>query len=377
MLILATGLIFSFSSASAEEGNTSWKDTLKSAGKVYSSDSNPVIQEVKLFGRAHAQWNYSDGDSAGEDFSGSGEELRRLRAGASIKFLNGFKALGRLNLEEGGFGDTQLGYESFDELYLEYGKKALFGFDRASIGYGRYKLLFGGEEHQSSKKIKTVERSGLNNHFGSARPTGLVLNAEKNNIKYIAGVYSTEADDKAWANWNGGMAFQGSVEFDAFKGSVIADFVYADDSDNDRSVFDYDWASSVTYNRAFGDLNVMTNLTYAETGKENIYGFVIVPSMFLIENKLEAAFRYQWGHSTVDGQVPKSSSSRGIRRVASNDGVGTGSGDNNHTLYAGLNYYIAGDHAKIMTGIEYEKIDGNLGRDLDGVTFWTAFRIYF
>ncbi|MCB1842368.1 MAG: hypothetical protein KDI09_05345, partial [Halioglobus sp.] len=133
-----------------------WKDTLKNMGKVYSSDDG-FVQEVKLFGRVHGQYNYSDGELAGEKFNGDRDELRRLRAGMSVKFLDGFTALARWNVDEQGFKGTAAVYDSWDELYIDYGKSDVLGFDRASIGYGRYKLLFGGEEHQSSKRIKTIE----------------------------------------------------------------------------------------------------------------------------------------------------------------------------------------------------------------------------
>lgn len=375
---LTAGILLSSSVVQADDGAAGgWANTLKNMGKVYSNDDNGVIQNVKLFGRVHTQWNYSDGDSAGESFDGDGEELRRLRAGASVSFLNGFKALARVNLEEGGFGDTDLGYDGFDELYLDYGKKGWLGFDSASIGYGRYKLLFGGEEHQSSKRIKTIERSAINNRFGSRRPTGVVMNAEKDGVEYILGVWSTEPEDKTWAGWDGGAALQASATFPALDGELILDFVYADDADADETVFDYDWASSVTYNRSFGRVNLMANATLSEAGDVDPLGIVLLPTYYIIPKKLEAAFRYQWAHSSADSGVPRSSSSRGIRRVAREEGLPTGSGDNYHAVYAGLNYYLAGDNLKVMTGLEYETIDGDSETELDGVSFWLAARAYF
>lgn len=373
---LSAGLLFSTSSAVAAEGENSWADTLKSMGKVYSDKNDPNVQEVKFFGRLHQQWNYSDGESAGSDFSGNGDELRRLRAGVSVKFLDGYKFLARANFEKGGFRNTSLGYSSFDELYLDYSKDGLFGFDKASIGYGRYKVAFGGEERISSKKIKTVERSNINNRFGSLRPTGFVLNGEKNDVNYTIGIYSTESDSETLAGWDDGIAFQFGAEFAAAEGTVATDFIYSDDSANDQSVFDFDWATSITYTRTFGDVEVLTNLTYGNEGSEDVYGFVVIPS-FYINEKLEATFRYQYGHSTDMTGVAKSSSSRGLRRVARNDGVGTGSGDVNHTLYAGLSYYIEEHYVKVMTGVEYESIDGAPGLGVEGFTFWAAFRSYF
>lgn len=374
--VFATALMFATSLAQAS--SPEWANTLKNMGKVYSNDDpDAVVQSVKLFGRAHGQWNYSDGDSDGESFNGSGEELRRLRGGAEVKFLNGFKALGRMNLEEGGFGYTELGFDSWDELYLEYGQKNWLGFESASVGYGRYKLLFGGEEHQSSKRIKTIERSAINNRFGSRRPTGVKMKAEKDGVEYILGIWSREPEEKGWADWNEGVAVQGSATFDALEGEWILDFIYADDADGDETVFDYDWATSVTYNRDFDWGSLLTNVTLSQAGDVDPLGLVVLPTYDLIEGKLEAAFRYQWARSGADTGVPRSSSSRGIRRVARKEGVGTGNGDNYHAVYAGLNYYIAGDNVKLMTGLEYETIRGESDSELDGTTFWLAARIYF
>lgn len=350
---------------------------LQGMGKVYTNQQNEVIQSIKFFGRAHGQWNYSDGDSAGSNFNGSGEELRRLRMGASISFLHGFTAFGRVNLEAGGFGNTSLDYESWDELYLQYRKKYWLGFDSAGLSYGRHKLLFGAEEHQSSNSIKTIERSAINNRFGSRRPTGLVFKANHSDSKYIIGIWSREPEPKHWAGWNEGIAVQFSTEFTALEGAWIQDFIYAGGEDNTSGPFDYHWASSTTYTRDFGRYNLMLNLTFSEAGDVDPLGIVLLPSFFVLPDKLEAAFRYQWANSSDNVGVPRSSSSRGIRRIASDDRLASGAGDDYHALYAGLNYYIAGPNLKIMTGVEYETIRGDSARQLDGYSLWLAARVYF
>ena len=375
VLFVCTSLTTSL--ATADEGNSTWIDSLKEFGKLHTGDEDSAVQEVKLFGRAHYQWNYSDGSSAGESFDGNGDELRRLRAGASVEFLNGISALARLNLEKGGHRNTSLGYSSFDELFIDYSLGSALGFDSASIGYGRFKVAVGGEEHESSKRIKTIERSNINNRFGSIRPTGFLFQGEKDGTTYSAGVFSTERDRETWAKWKGGTAFYGSVEFDAMDGSVILDFLHANDSSNDQSIFDYKWVTSATYSRSLEKIDIFANATYGETEDGNIYGFVLMPSTFLIDGKVELVGRYQYGHSAADSAVPKSSSSRGLRRVARNEGVGTGAGDANHTFYLGLNYFLQDHNSKFMTGIEYEDISGSVGRDLSGYTFWTAYRFYF
>tara|TARA_R110002110_G_scaffold205066_4_gene416810 strand:+ start:161 stop:1297 length:1137 start_codon:yes stop_codon:yes gene_type:complete len=369
--LLAASVLLGSTTVQAED----WKDTLKNMGKLYSSDDG-LVQEVKVFGRLHYQYNYSDGELADQKFSGDYDELRRLRAGMSIKFLDGFRVLGRWNARERGLDDSTTLYDSWDELYIDYSKSDVLGFDKASVGYGRYKLLFGGEEHQSSKRIKTIERSGINNRFGSRRPTGVNINLEKGGAEYIIGVWSTELDLENWAGWDEDVALQASAILPVAEGELILDFIYADNEDKILTPFGYDWAGSVTYTRQFGGVNVMTNATLADS-RLDPYGFVILPSFFIVDNKLEAAFRYQYSSVSTDLGVPRSSGSRGLRRVALEERVGTGNGDEYQALYAGLNYYIAGDNLKLMTGVEYEDIGGDRDRELSGVTLWLAVRAYF
>ncbi|MEJ6728643.1 MAG: hypothetical protein QNK83_05690, partial [Akkermansiaceae bacterium] len=80
--------------APAPVNNGNWCDALQDIGTLYKDKSNPYIQEIKVFGRAHYQFSYVDGENNNVDFSEDGGELRRFRFGTSIKFLNGFKLLG-------------------------------------------------------------------------------------------------------------------------------------------------------------------------------------------------------------------------------------------------------------------------------------------
>ena len=353
-----------------------WRETLKTMGRLYSSGTG-IVQEVKVFGRANYQYNYSDGEHAKESFNGDRDELRRLRAGMSIRFLDGFRVLGRWNLRERGLEDDVTFYDSWDELFVDYTERDVLGFDKASVGYGRYKLLFGGEEHQSSKRIKTIERSAINNRFGNRRPTGVKINLERSGIEYIIGIWSTELDTESWAGWGEDVAFQTSAIVPAADGELILDFIYADNDDALVTRFNYDWAGAISYTRDFGGVSVLANATLSDATDRDPFGFVLLPSIYLIEDKLEAAFRYQYAGVSTDIGVPRSSGSRGLRRIALEEIFVTGNGDEYQAFYTGLNYYIAGNNLKLMMGAEYEDISGNPERELSGVTFWAGIRAYF
>lgn len=353
-----------------------WCDTLKNIGTVYEDKENPFIQEVKFFGRAHYQWGQTDGEIGGADFDGNGDELRRLRFGTSVKFLNAFKLTARANYENGGFRDTSIRYSGFDELNLAYSVGDVAGFEDVKVGYGRYKVAFGGEESYSSKKIKTVERSNLNNFYAPDRATGVKIEAEKNDIDFTLGVFSTEEDRDALAGWDGGIAYLAGMALEVADGDLSLDVLYNDSTAAEDDVLGYEWAATATYETEVGGFDLFTNATYGETHDgDNVYGVVIMPSKELIEDKLEAVVRYQWARSSGDDLLRPQS--RNVRNVSRNDiDLNVPFGDENHTIYGGLNYFLCDHNAKLMTGVEYETVDGG-ATDSDATTFWLAARMYF
>ncbi|MDB4142656.1 OprO/OprP family phosphate-selective porin [Akkermansiaceae bacterium] len=371
----------------APVNNGNWCDALQGIGTIYKDKNNPYIQEIKVFGRAHYQFSSTDGEYKSytddeykeTDFDSNGGELRRLRFGTSIKFLNDFKLVGRVNLESGGYRTDKLEFANFDELYLTYNVGDLGAFEDVSFTYGRLKLAFGGEEHMSSKKIKTVERSNINNTYGGPRPTGLMANAGLGGVNYSVGIFNTDSGRDALGDWNEGIAYYASAEFEVASGDVIADFLYNDADSSDEDLFGYEWAASLTYMTEIGNWDLLLNATYGEDhGGDSSYGLVIMPSTFLIEDKLEAVVRYQYAGS--DDGNGLGINSRAVRNSFADEtgpgGARIAGGDENHTIYAGLNYFLCDHNAKVMVGAEYETLDGT-GVDLEATTLWAAFRMYF
>lgn len=353
-------------------------DSLKSIGTLYKSDSNPYLQEVKLFGRAQYQWGYTDGDNDGDDFSGNGDELRRLRVGMKAKFLNGFTLKANIDLEDGGYRSHELGYNEFDVALLSYNFGDVLGFEDTTVAYGRHKHTVTQEAHTSSKKIKTIERSNISNFFyGSARPTGVSISGKHaaSGVKGKLAVYSTEDDSEFVGGWNDGTAVYGNLQFDCLNGAWNLDAFYNDaDNGSEDDEFGYKWATSAAYTTEISCWELMVNGVIGELdSSDTAYGVVIMPSTYLIEEKLEFVARYQYAGATSD--VVKINS-RNVRNTAKYDGLGVESGDSNHTIYAGLNYFLCGHNAKVMAGIEYETLDGS-DVDLEATTLWTGFRMYF
>lgn len=350
-------------------------DWMKTIGTVYESSENPYIQEVKFFGRAQWQYGYTDGEGVeGDKFNGEYTELRRLRAGAQVKLLNKVKVKGNFNLEQGGPGQHRLGFAGLDTAAITYSAGDLLGLEDVKVSYGRHKVTLSAESHESSRKLKTVERSNIGNFFTSGkRATGLSVSAEKAETDFTLGVYSTEESDY-FGSWDDGEAYYVGVE----RGGWNADFIYNDieaaaGKATESDLFDYRWATSLAYELELGRWNLLVNGVYGEDlSNEEVYGVVVMPSTYLIEDKLEAVVRYQYAASEGDNLNL-------TKRYAGKAGdVAKGEkGSENHTVYTGLNYYLCGHRAKVQTGVEYEKLEREVGETANAVTFWAAFRMYF
>jgi hypothetical protein len=357
------------------ENNGDWCERFDSLTEIYKDKKNPYIQEVELYLRAHYQLGHTEGNFFGRDFSGAGGEFRRFRVGAAIEFLDGFKLVGRINVEDGDYRDDKIAYDDFDQLYLEYDFGDVGIFENVVLGYGRYKIAFGGEEHDSSSEIKTVERSNLNNFFAPRRSTGFSLEADYEDVEMKFGVYTTDREE-ALADWNAGVAYYAGFDFDLGKDhNLLVDFLYNDaDPTKEQDSIGYKWATSVTHLSEIGDIDLFLNATYGRThGGNDVYGFVVMPSKELIKDKLEAVVRYQYANA--DASVFEISD-RNVVNVARAEGNSIRPGNLNHTIYAGLNYNLCEDHARFQIGAEYETLTGRF-LDVEATTLWAAFKLDF
>ena len=161
--------------------------------------------------------------------------------GASVEFLDRWKIHGRINLEEGGFNDTKIRHDDFDELIIRYESKDLFFFNEPSIAYGLTKIDFGGEWYATSKEIKTVERSNLSNLYSPNRSTGFLFAAEVEDFDIVLGVFSSREHNYALADWDGGRAYFTSIRTKIGKGKARADFLYVDATEVEDEIFGFEW----------------------------------------------------------------------------------------------------------------------------------------
>jgi len=356
-----------------EPSNGDWCTSLKDFGMFYKNSNDSFIQELKFFGRF--QWQAGSVDAEGfngMDYDDDFTEIRRFRIGTQVKFFNHFKLKVNANLEDGGPNDHSFGYHSLDEAKLTYSR------DDWYVTYGRQKFTFSQEAHTSSKKIKTIERSNISNYFyGSRRPTGVTFGGKKGGITGSFSVFSTDEDIEL-AQWGEGLAYYANLQFEAANGTINLDFLYNEAGNGDVDTFDgIEWGVSAAYTTKMGDWELMANILYGEkTDGDSVYGVVIMPSVYLIEDRLEFVARYQYAASDDDNLKLTSRYARRADNIGGKGVLGA-KGSENHTLYAGLNWYLCGNNSKFQLGVEYETLDNENGDDADATTLWAAYRMYF
>jgi hypothetical protein len=377
-------------------------------GTIYKNPENPFLQELVLGGRFQWQAAYVSGnDVNGYGFSDDYTDVRRFRLESSAAFLRYFKLKAGINLiddsrfEPGG-GEADWDYQDFDEALLSFDIKKAFGLDAVdalSLTYGRHKFNLGHEVHSSSKELLTVERSAIANKvYGSYRPTGLSGQVAKGRWALTGALFSSDeggagGNNEFLGGWNDGLAYYTSLRFDATdEWSFLWDFVYndADAVRGEDSLWAYSWATSLAADYDAGRWGLIVNGIYGDNGdasngvarrdrQGDFWGLVVMPHAWLVEEKLEAVFRYQYaGSSESQGLRTNSRYFRADHGPVVN--VNGGRGNEHHALYAGLNYYFCGHNLKVQSGLEYDWMNSP-GAGIDGdtgaFTWWFGFRSFF
>ena len=390
-----------------------WCDALKSIGTVYKNKENPYIQELKFFGRYHYQaGSISGNDVNGDNFNDNFDIHRRFRLGTSLKFAQFFKVKFETQLVfdgrykgkglQWGIADDKLNAFAFDQVWMSFNAQKAFqinALDKLTFTYGRQKFLLSQEAHVSSKKIKTVERSALaNTVYRGALPVGFTVSGTKGSWKVNASVYSDVLANSKWdsvlGTWNGGQGYLVNVikTFDNKDKLIIDAFYHNDTHDTPEYIkgfgvdwFNNDWVGSVSYEGQRGQWGFMGNVIIGDhtddTSKDRggmFYGFITQGTYAILDGQIEFVGQYQWQGSDK---------SEGVRAYSRDFAAGTndhghggdvnkGYGDNHNLLYGGVNWYICGDNAKVMLGVEYDNLNTPRGT-ADATTLWAAYRMYF
>jgi phosphate-selective porin OprO/OprP len=192
-------------------------------------------------------------------------------------------------------------------------------------------------------------------------------------LEYYTGFFTNFAGTDMWNSFtelNSGWSYLAATTYDLehFLGADSAYFygsyIHSDANENATNLKRFDDAVSGALILTEGSTALVTEVTTGFGGVEgNAVGLNIQPSVF-VTDVLELVGRYQ---------IASSSNAEGLRSQRRYESLaGLPDGDCYQACYMGLNYYIADHRIKLMTGVEYARMN-----DEDTLTFYAGFRMFF
>jgi len=336
-------------------------EQLENLGRLYSDKTNPIVQEFWLLGRYHVQQHWTDGSNGQYD---EGIESRRLRFGFQGKFFN------KLTLHAQMVSGTDLDplYNGFTELWAQW------SFSEAlNLTIGQQKHRFTHDRNVSSRYINYLERSMLTNMFALDYTPAVTISGKLGSFSYYTGIFSNATGPSmgnAFTKFNSGMSYIASATWDLGKklgtdnAALNLGYLYSDLDAQATNMNRFTNGLSAALILTEGPFALVTEATSGRGGaRGNVHGINFQPSVFLTD-KLQLVGRYQYASADDRGGI--SAQRRYERRV------GLNTGDRYQAGYLGLNYHIAKHRLKVMTGVEYTKLD-----KLDCWTGSVAFRFFF
>ena len=371
-------------------------------GGLYSNSENPLIQELKFLGRFHYQYGLVDGSVGGNDVNYETDEMRRFRAGLSTKFLKNWDLYAEAEISDDQRprgGDLDIRFKHMWQFKLHLDVKKAFDLDSVDgfkLGIGSREINMSYEWVTSSKRIKTVERSAIANKIWAynsefANPTGIWFIAERESVTWTLGAFSTTQHD--WvAPFNDGELYYSNVHWAAQDGADNEQtdlrwttFIQDVSAGDEVLAGGLDWATAVSIQRKRGPWEFHLEGILGNNGDQvnanregDFWAIVVMPSFWIVEDSLEAVFRYQYQGSTESEGIRLNS--RYIRRAGARDGfssLANGRGDEHHSFYLGLNKLINSHQQKIMAGVEYDTLLQNGNGLFGGWSAFAAYRMYW
>ena len=145
------------------------------------------------------------------------------------------------------------------------------------------------------------------------------------------------------------------------------DYIYNADDDINTSVRGYRHAVATGVYLENGPFSLAADVMYA-TGDVDVWGATIMPAIFLIEDKLQLVGRYHFADTDDnDGLILRP------RYEQQAPDVPDIRGDEYHSFYAGLNYYLYTNRIKLMTGLEFASMKDHSSVDITAENYrgWT------
>ena len=340
-------------------------DRAWSAATLYKDNSNPILEEFNLTGRAQFDYFNVDSDKGKNDFF----EIRRVRMGVDTFWANRFiEVKATLDTTLHSYNAPEVFYNRMTDLYVN------FHFcDACNLRVGKFEPHFGYDREFSDNTQVFFERSFFDdqvfNNTGNDYATGAAVSGKIGKWGYQAAMFSDNVGQE-FGHFNGGQSFLAEISYDfaadlhADKALLALDYMHMNNNSNSNVFNTMENAVATYFDYHRGQFGLVTQLGYGDgiATKGNIYEFMIMPT-YLITKQLELVARYQLGLAAKDNGITT------LNRQEKTLGKFTGDTDN--AVYVGLNYYVYGQKLKLMAGEQYDSLTGGTGAKA-GFQGWTT-----
>lgn len=101
-----------------------------------------------------------------------------------------------------------------------------------------------------------------------------------------------------------------------------------------------------------------------------------MPWYWIVRDRLQLVARYQYARADETEGLRIDNRYIGALHSPPDIDLDGGYGDENHSIYLGLNWHLCGDNLKVMGGVSYDTMSARTG-DFDGTTWLLAVRTFF
>lgn len=368
----------------------------KQPGAIYRNQSNQWIQDFVIYGNPQLQYSYVNGtDANGEDFHYGELELRRFTLNAKAHLLNYFIFQTGTDIEGDGESSDQEDDRSFNytlhNLDFIFDAQSAFqcsNYELLQLKLGYFKVPSNAGWTESSNSMRAIERTSISNYASPDNSMGAMLSGSAGRFDFtLGGFFSDDITDGASLGRGAfflghlGYAFTDTQRWDEAK--VDLRLLVNGDPDTGET-YNQDWSASISTKIRKKHWRMTAELIVGENGDQNgsaqsdgYWGVALTPSVWILEDQLEAVFSYQYAHASRSEGFRISSHSARRAADAVDADINGGYGDDYQSLYAGLNYYFCGDHTKVMLGFQWDDLESDNHQVYQGLTTWLALRVYF
>jgi len=341
---------------------------------LYKNDKNPFIEEFDFTGRFQIDYFNVDSTRGNNDFL----EIRRFRLGVESWLADRHLEL-KMTVDTAllAYHTPSIFYNRFTDFFLKYHAN-----DALNVRVGKFEPHFGYDREFSDIQQKFFERGILDdqvfNNTGNDYVSGASVLGKIGNWGYQATAFS-DSVERAFGQFNGGYSelYELSYDFSKALGAAKAlwavDYMHMENSSHSDVFNTLNNAAATYFDYQSGRFCIVGQGGYGNgtPAKGDVYAFMIMPSYYLMQDKLEAVLRCQYA---IGDQ------SNGIALMNRQDKtIGSFTGDNYASVYFGLDYYIYGQKCKLMAGEQLDDLTGGTGKHA-GFRGWTTlagFRMYW